>query len=162
MLVYHHTKMWNNWSRWEPSLESVLEIHSSWGSGEKGGLDGWNLAEMTGGAQEAWAKGYRLGVIAGSDTHVGTPGRNIVNCERDEMLVFSNGIAGVWADQLTREGIFGALKERRCFGTTGARIIVEFFLEDHFMAVKCGGRLQGLESSVCRSSVRICWKASRS
>ena len=36
MLVYHHTKMWNNWSRWDPSMESLLEIYSSWGSGEKG------------------------------------------------------------------------------------------------------------------------------
>jgi hypothetical protein len=133
MLVYHHTKMWNNWSRWDRSMESVLEIYSSWGSGEKGGTDRWNLAEMTGGAQEAWAKGYRLGVIAGSDTHVGTPGRNIANCERDEMLVFSNGIAGVWAESLNREFIFRALKQRRCFGTTGVRIVLEFFLEDHCM-----------------------------
>ena len=133
MLVYHHTKMWNNWSRWDPGTESLLEIYSSWGSGEKGGVDRWNLAEMTGGAQEAWARGYRLGVIAGSDTHVGTPGRNIADCERDEMLVFSNGIAGVWAESLTRAAVFRALKQRHCFGTTGARIILEFFLEDHCM-----------------------------
>lgn len=133
LLVYHHTKMWNNWSHWDPTIEAVMEIYSSWGSGETRGTDRWNLSEMSGGAQEAWAKGYRLGVIAGSDTHVGTPGRNISHCERDEMLIFSNGIAGVWAEDLTRESIFGALKRRHCYGTTGVRMILEVFLENHPM-----------------------------
>src|SRR5262249_12153269 len=41
MLVYHHTKMWNNWSGWDPSTEFLLEIYSSWGSGEKGGVERW-------------------------------------------------------------------------------------------------------------------------
>lgn len=134
LMIYHHTKMWNNWSNWDPSIESVLEIYSGWGSGEKRGTDRWEvLAEMSGGAQEAWAKGYRLGVIAGSDSHVGTPGRNLANCERDEMLIYPNGIAAIWAPELTRKAIFEALKNRHCYGTTGVRIILEFFLEQHPM-----------------------------
>ncbi len=131
LLNYHNTKMSNNRSRWDPTIEQVLEIYSAWGAGERPGTDKWEvLGEMTGGAQEAWAKGYRLGVVGGSDTHVGTPGRNIANCERDEMLIYPNGITGVWAPELTRESIFSALKARRCYGTTGVRIIVEFFLQD--------------------------------
>ena len=131
LLTYHHTKVWNNWSRWDPTVESLLEIYSCWGSGEKPGTDLWEvLAEHTGGAQEAWAKGYRLGVCAGSDTHTGTPGRDIWNAERDEMLIYSCGITGVWAEELSREAIFRSLKNRYCYGTTGKRIILEFFLNN--------------------------------
>ena len=131
LLVYHHTKVWNNWSRWDPAVESVLEIYSAWGSGEKPGNDLWEvLAEQTGGAQEAWAKGYRLGVIAGSDTHTGTPGRKLAGCERDDMLMYSNGIAGIWAEDLSRSSLFRSLKTRYCYGTTGVKIVVEFYLED--------------------------------
>ena len=134
LLIYHHTKVWNNWSRWDPTVESIIEIHSAWGSGERPGTEMWgNLAEQTGGAQEAWAKGYRLGVVAGSDTHTGTPGRSLALAERDEMLMYSNGIAGVWAEELTRPAVFQALKNRHCFGTTGVKIIVELFLGEYPM-----------------------------
>lgn len=129
LLIYHHTKVWNNWSRWDPAVESILEIYSAWGSCEKPGAEMWgNLAEQTGGAQEAWSKGYRLGVVANSDTHTGTPGRVLALAERDDMLMYSNGIAGVWSEELTRPEIFKSLKARRCYGTTGVKIIIEVFL----------------------------------
>jgi hypothetical protein len=40
------------------------------------------------------------------------------------------GITGVWAEQNTRASIFGALKRREVFGTTGPRIAVRFFAID--------------------------------
>ena len=36
-------------------------------------------------------------------------------------------MAGVWADENTREGIFGALRRRETFGTSGVRIRPRFF-----------------------------------
>ena len=134
LLVPHHTKMWASWDCHKPRLERVLEIYSIWGSGEKAGTDQWEiLREMTGGAQEAWARGYRLGVIAGSDTHTGLPGRSIPGCDRDDFMPYKCGLAGVWADELTRESIFNALYARCCYGTTGVRIILETFVDDHPM-----------------------------
>ena len=134
ILIPHHTKMWLNWDCYDPAVEPVMEIYSIWGSGEKAGTDLWEvLREMTGGAQEAWARGYRLGVIAGSDTHAGMPGRSIARCDRDDFMPYKAGFAGVWAEELSRESIFDALRARRCYATTGARIILETFVGRHPM-----------------------------
>ena len=134
LLVPHHVKMWTDWDCHAPKLEPVMEIYSIWGSGEKAGTDLWKvLREVTGGAQEAWARGYRIGVIAGSDTHAGLPGRSIPNCDRDDFMPYKAGIAGVWAEQLTRGAVFQALKRRCCYGTTGVRIILETFIDDYPM-----------------------------
>lgn len=65
-------------------------------------------------ARDAWDLGQQLGVIASSDNHRGTPGRS------------ETGQAGVWAGELTREAIFDALRDRRTYGTTGARILLDF------------------------------------
>ena len=133
ILIPHHTKMWLNWDWYDPSLEPVLEIYSIWGSGEKRGTDLWGLREMTGGAQEAWARGYKLGVIGGSDTHAGMPGRSIAGSDRDDFLCYKAGYAAVWANELTRSAIFQALKARRCYATTGVRIILETFIDGNPM-----------------------------
>jgi hypothetical protein len=47
------------------------------------------------------------------------------------------GVTGVYATAFTREGIFNALRERRTFGTTGDKIVVDFRLDETPM----GGRL---------------------
>ena len=133
LLIPHHIKMWLNWDCHAPELEPVMEIYSIWGSGEKSGTDMWTLREMTGGAQEAWARGYRIGVIGGSDTHAGLPGRSLPESDRDDFMVFKAGYAAVWATELTRSAILEALKARRCYATTGARIILETFIDDHPM-----------------------------
>ena len=134
ILVPHHMKMWADWDCHAAELEPVMEIYSIWGSSERPGTDLWEiLREMTGGAQEAWARGYRIGVIAGSDTHAGLPGRSIPNCDRDDFMIYKAGYAAVWAERLTRESVFRALKRRHCYGTTGVRIILETFLGQYPM-----------------------------
>lgn len=39
----------------------------------------------------------------------------------------------VYAKELTREGLYEALKARRCYGTTGERIVLETYADDHMM-----------------------------
>ncbi len=65
-------------------------------------------------AQDYWKQGYKLGVIGSSDCHSGQPGRSF------------SGIAGVMATALTRDAVFQAIRARRCYATTGERILVEF------------------------------------
>ncbi|UCH62083.1 MAG: DUF3604 domain-containing protein [Fidelibacterota bacterium] len=65
-------------------------------------------------AQSYWMKERRLGVIGSSDEHSSQAGRR------------HGGIAAVWAEELTREAIFDALRNRRCYATTGERILVDF------------------------------------
>ncbi len=92
------------------------------------------------------ANPLRLGMVAGTDTHNGTPGavaeqdflghRGNVDDLPDERLsagfragtVFNpGGLTGVWAEENTREALFAALRRREVFGTSGPRIAVRFF-----------------------------------
>ena len=61
--------------------------------------------------------GHRLGVIGSSDEHSGQGGRR------------HGGLAAVWAEELTREGIFDALRQRHCYATTGERILMDFAVD---------------------------------
>jgi hypothetical protein len=40
------------------------------------------------------------------------------------------GVTGVYAREFTRQGIFEALRDRRTYGTTGDRIVVDFRLDN--------------------------------
>ena len=65
-------------------------------------------------AQDMWAQGLVLSTIAASDDHRSHPGQP------------HWGVAAVRAPELTREAIFDALYARRTYGTTGARILLDF------------------------------------
>jgi len=65
-------------------------------------------------AQDAWALGEMLGVIASTDDHAAQPGR------------VQRGLAAVFAREFSRDGIFEGLKRRQTYGTTGQRILLDF------------------------------------
>ena len=77
ILIPHHVKMFTDWQFHDPALEPLMEIYSSWGQSEHIGLDLWDKGQTPGaGAWQAYRRGYRLGMIASSDSHVGMPGRS--------------------------------------------------------------------------------------
>jgi hypothetical protein len=78
--------------------------------------------------QEALAAGLRLGVIAGSDRHDYAVDERIHPVD-----VYPRGLAAVWAEELSYEGIWRALWSRRTYGTSGARILLEFYADGHPM-----------------------------
>jgi hypothetical protein len=41
------------------------------------------------------------------------------------------GAAGLWVKELSREGLMEAMRNRRCFATTGDKLIVDFRLNDN-------------------------------
>lgn len=112
--IPHHTKYGGrtDWSFMNSEFQRVVEIYSLWGCSEKYGEHS---------VQAALAMGHRLGIIASSDTHKGQP------------APINGGLAAVIAKELTREGVFYALKNRRCYGTTGARILLRFEVNGHVM-----------------------------
>lgn len=102
----------------EPELEPVIEVSSSHGTFE------WFL-------EEAVKRGYRVGFIAGSDDYMGRPGGSYPGFH--DRRYAKGGLTGIFAEELTREALWKALKSRRCYGTTGARIILLFESDGHFM-----------------------------
>ena len=65
-------------------------------------------------ARDAWALGKKWFTVGSSDNHFTQPG------------VYYNGICALFADSLSRQGIFNSLKRGTTYATTGERIILEF------------------------------------
>jgi hypothetical protein len=129
ILVPHHVKTWTDWSYHDPELEPLMEIYSCWGQSENPSTDRWNKGMTPGaGAWEALQRGYRLGMIASSDNHVGMPGRSYPH-DRQVHTPFPGGLAAIYAPELTREALFDAMENRLCYGTTGARISLWFTVD---------------------------------
>lgn len=68
--------------------------------------------------QDVWARGIIIGAIAAPD-HAGGYGK-----------------ACVFAPELSREAILDALRARRCFGTTAAKMFLDVRVNGHFMGEK--------------------------
>jgi hypothetical protein len=94
----------------DPTLEPLVEIYSDWGRFE------WLL-------EDALRHGYKVGFVANSDGHKGRPGASHPGASTFGAY---GGLTCVLADSLTREAVFQALRQRRCYGVTAAqRIHVE-------------------------------------
>ena len=95
----------------EPKIEKLCETHSTHGTVE------WFF-------MDALARGYKVGLTAGTDGVMGRPGadhpgrRLIRNCK--------NGLTAVYAESITADAIWDALQRRCCYATTGERIRVWF------------------------------------
>jgi hypothetical protein len=151
LIIPHHVKTWTDWQFHDPDLEKLMEVYSCWGQSESPGLDLWNKGQTPGaGAWEALRRGYRMGLVASSDNHVGMPGRSYPG-DRQIHTPFPGGLCAVWAEELTRESLFVALRARRCYGTTGARIIIAFRLGAHPM----GSIVNAEECGRCPLSVQV-------
>jgi len=102
----------------EPLLEPAIEVVSTHGAFE------WFL-------EESLRRGYRMGVVGGSDGYTGRPGAEYPG--RQDRRYAKGGLTASWAEDLTLEGIFDALRARRSYATTGARILIQFDADGHMM-----------------------------
>jgi hypothetical protein len=115
--LYHH----------DPTLEPAIEVTSTHGTFE------WFL-------QDALRQGYKVGFIGGSDGYTGRPGAEYPGYQ--ERRYAKGGLAGLYARELTIEGILEALKARRGYGTTGARIYVRVDGDGHVMGEEYAAHAQ--------------------
>ena len=141
--VPHHTNVSPfpvDWSFHDPEYERLVEVYSSWGNSEYYGAPlSWPPHRVEGcSVQDGLARGYKLGIIASSDSHDGHPGN-----AHGIRGVVGSGLVAVLASELSRDAVFNALYERRCYATTGARILLEFSVE---------GQLMGSEITVTRET----------
>lgn len=116
-----------DWEYHHPRLERLVEVYSSHGSSE--GLPGHSFPLFNGAMGHEYApnsvcsaldRGYELGFLAGGDDHI---------CPNPA----GSGLAVVWAENRTRDAVFQALYERRCYGTTGPAIMVEYRMNEIWM-----------------------------
>ncbi len=91
------------------------------------------------------ANPFRFGLIASTDTHLGTPGlasertfpghggAGAADAEElppglpDALEFGPGGLAVVWAEENTRDALFAAMQRREVYGTSGTRPVVRFF-----------------------------------
>lgn len=90
-------------------LEASVEVHSSWGTFE------WLL-------HDAFSKNYRVGVVCNSDGHKGRVGASFPGAS---FFGAYGGLTCYLASELSRDGIFEALRARRHYGTTGNRMFLD-------------------------------------
>ena len=84
-------------------------MHSTWGTFE------WLL-------HDAFAQGYRVGVVCHSDDHKGRPGATRPGASTFGAI---GGLTCYFMQELTRDALFDALRRRRHYGTTGTRILMD-------------------------------------
>ncbi len=74
-------------------------------------------------AEDAFRRGLRVGFIASSDDHSGRQGAAYPT-GTDIHFGMRGGLVGIYAEALTREALWEAFWARRCYGTTGERIVL--------------------------------------
>lgn len=90
-------------------LERSVEVHSDWGTFE------WLL-------HDAFEKHYRVGILANSDGHKGRQGASYPGAS---LFGAYGGLSCLLAEELTRDGLFDALRRRHHYATTGCRMFLD-------------------------------------
>jgi len=102
----------------EPRIESLVEIHSTHGTSD------WFV-------EDALRRGYRVGITAGTDGVTGRPGADHPGSRLIRNL--RHGVTGFYLPELTREALWQAIAARRCYATTGERILLHVEVDEHLM-----------------------------
>lgn len=114
-----------DWKFHNPDMQKLVEIYSKQGTSEyrDNPKPVCRTDKTSSYAQDALSLGYRVGFVGGSDTHISRPG-SIMKEFGKNFPYPESGLTGVWAEELTRESIFEALRQRHCYATMGHRIIL--------------------------------------
>ncbi|MBU8901448.1 MAG: CehA/McbA family metallohydrolase [Victivallales bacterium] len=138
-----------DWEYHDEDVQKVLEISSCHGSSEKADSERPLNNPGTGYLQDVLEMGKHIGVIGGSDGHNGRPVKSV-----REPRKYPGGMACVYAKDLTRQGLFEAFRARRCYGTTGVKMIMEFDINSNPMGsiITCSGKRE-IKISVAGTNV---------
>jgi hypothetical protein len=111
----------------DPRFEPVTEIVSIHGASEAADAPNPVAHALPGNfVRDALDRGYRLGFVGSGDRHDGHPGAWQVDPPM-------GGLAGILADELTREGVLAALRARRVYASNGPRMLLRAALGPHRM-----------------------------
>jgi hypothetical protein len=126
-----------DWDYHDEGMTPFAEIYSFHGSSEEpGGIrplltpGSWMGPGGSGGSvRDGLDRGYRLGIMASSDSHGDHPG------------AYDNGLIAAYAPELTRQSLWETFRGKRVYGVTGDRITLDFRLNGQPMgsSVDCPG-----------------------
>jgi len=113
-----------NWSYVpDPLQEPVTEIISVHGSSEAADCPLIVRGARSGNfVRDVLDRGVRFGFIGSGDSHDGHPGM-------PHLMNPTGGLAALLTDDLSREGVLAALRARRVYATSGARIVLRCSLD---------------------------------
>jgi hypothetical protein len=114
------------------------------------------LAEGLVQEQKLGANPFKYGIIASTDTHLGTPGLVAedafpghaaggdtsaveVPLMPDASYFGPGGLAVLWAEENSRDALFDAMHRREAYGTSGPRLIARFFGGWGYLNDMCDG-----------------------
>lgn len=148
--IPHHPSVGTHpltWDFYNPHFDRLVETYSVWGSSEyygdypRGGADRFRGLFV----RDALNKGCRLGIIASADGHDGHPGnaQSLGTKHRFMFHPLGSGWIAVLAPRLTRDDIFNAMYARRCYGTTGVPIVLDFTVNGQPMGSEMSSLRQG-------------------
>lgn len=119
-VAYAHGSRGLDWNHFDAQASPVVEVFSEHGATETE----WGLWPMVGHSmgpasstqtiRQTLDRGLVFGFTASSDDHLGHPG------------AYGEGLTAIVAEELTRESVFAALRERHTYAVTGDRIGVQF------------------------------------
>jgi hypothetical protein len=113
-------------------MTPLMEVYSKWGTSEYFGNPHPVHTSARGGFWlDALERGAKMGCVAGSDIHSPYPGiehdcRDSGNYYMGNLIYKEPGIVAVLAKELTREAVFDALKDRRCYASAGTKVDIDF------------------------------------
>ena len=123
------------WDDYDPRFDVAAEVYSAHGGSECatcGAPMDEGAADDASSVQEALARGWRIGLVASTGNQGGHPGLHRF-AGYQPLLLDAGGLTCVLADRLIPQGILAALRARRVYGTTGARIFLDFSADGHGM-----------------------------
>lgn len=134
---YHQGARGINWETFDENASPVIELYSMHGAAETTDgplpfLHSMGPADWRSTMQYGLSRGKIFGIIADTDHHSAHPGS------------YGHGLAGVWARELTREGIWDAVMRRRTFALSGDKIRLDYSLGGTPMGgVRAPGPVEG-------------------
>jgi hypothetical protein len=111
----------------DPELEPLTEVVSVHGVSEAGDVPQRIYRAVPGNfVRDALNRGYVLGFVGSGDSHDGHPGLAHLGSP-------SGGVVAIFSEELTRDGILAALRQRHVYATNGPRIYLRVSLAGHPM-----------------------------
>ena len=157
----HHTLHGVAWEHHEPTVERFVEIYSMWGASDspENPLAVVRRTERSLPVDEILNSGAKLGFTGGGDCHEGhcgfssedPDGQGKVPHGFAAVIPYRCGMTAALMERLDRRSLVRALRERRTYATTGARVLLRFSVS----GIPMGGEGEA-ERAVVEASVNGC------